>query len=235
MENLELKNFKFEIKAKDNGTFEGYGSVFGNIDSHKDIVEPGAFKKTLKEAGDRVKFLWQHDPWQPIGKPTDMAEDSKGLHVKGVIAPTQLGKDALILMKEGILDELSIGYNTVKEEWDNNTGIRRIKEVKLWEISLVTFASNPLATVTNVKNLQGIERLATALQEEFKAGKMLSDKNKQIVLDAITALQTLVDASEGQKAEPFTNTHIVKKEDQQAVLEIQSIIAEMQKYTKNRG
>lgn len=226
---LETKDFKFEVKATSDNTFEGYASIFGNVDSHKDIVDPGAFKKTLQEGANRVKMLWQHDPWQPIGKPTDMVEDSKGLHVKGKIAPTQLGKDALILMKEGVLDELSIGYNTIKEEWDNETGIRRIKEVKLWEFSLVTFASNEKATITGVKSGQGIERLIFALNEEMKAGQMLSGKNKDLLLKAIESLQALIDASEGKNLEPSIITQKAQEDEQKAVLEISKMIAEMRK------
>jgi hypothetical protein len=233
MSNLETKDFSFEVKAGNDFVFEGYASVFNNIDSHRDYITPGAFTKTIQES-KRVKVLWQHDPYQPIGKPIVMSEDSKGLYVKAQISQTEQGKEAFQLIKDGVIDELSIGFNTVKSDWDNEKNARAIKEIRLWEFSPVTFASNELANITGAKNQFSLERLTHLLNEEFKAGQMLSAKNKELVLKAIESLQALVSASEG-KGEPFHNTHIVKKEDEQAVLEIQNIIVEMQKYTKNRG
>jgi uncharacterized protein len=194
----EIKSFNFEVKASADNTFEGYASVFDNVDSYRDVVEKGAFNKTIQES-KRVKILWQHDPMFPIGKPLAMSEDSKGLHVKGKISETDLGKNALILMKDGVIDELSIGFNTVKDEWDKKGNVRRIKEVKLWEFSLVTFAANEAATITGVKNVEG---LLFNLNNELKAGKVLSDKNKSLVVNAIEALQALLSTTEGKGGEP---------------------------------
>jgi hypothetical protein len=227
LKDYQVKSFNFEVKATSDNTFEGYASVFDNIDGHRDIVEKGAFSKTIQES-KRVKILWQHDPFQPIGKPLVMSEDSKGLHVKGQIANTQLGKDALILMKDGVIDELSIGFNTIKDDWDSKAQVRRIKEVKLWEFSLVTFAANELATINAVKNRgQGIEGLLFNLNEELKAGKVLSDKNKSLVTNAIDALQALLSATEGKSVEPPGAGTQPTEDEQKAAEDIMSILNQM--------
>ena len=186
MKDILYKSCFTEIKADlEENMFEGYGSFFGNVDSHKDIVEKGAFKKTINENKDRIKILWQHDTWQPIGKPVHMEEDSKGLYVKAKIAQTETGKEAMILMKEGIVNELSIGFSVIKDEWDRDTNIRKLKEIKLYEISAVTFASNPKATITGVKHEQ-----FEMLLDELKQGKFIADKDK--IKQAIKALEALL-------------------------------------------
>lgn len=146
--------FPCEIKATDDdeGTFEGYGSVFGNVDSYNDVVEKGAFKESLKNIG-LPAMLWQHNPDHPIGVYSEVYEDKKGLHVKGQInLDVQQGKEAYSLLKQGALKGLSIGYRSVKREYDENEGIMRLKQVDLYEVSIVTFAANTLAGVDSVKS-----------------------------------------------------------------------------------
>lgn len=159
--NIELKTFQFELKAVDDaqGIIEGYGSVFNNVDHGKDRVMPGAFKRTIQNAKQRsqksgkpvlFKMLWQHDPEKPIGVWTDAKEDDHGLQIKGQInLQTQLGREAYELIKQGAVDELSIGYDTIDSDYDKS--IRNLKELRLWEISPVTFAMNDQALVTGVK------------------------------------------------------------------------------------
>lgn len=150
---MERKTVKFEVKDVDEeaGTFEGYAATFSKRpDSYGDIIEPGAFAKTLKEAGKRVKILWNHHVLEPIGKPTEMAEDDKGLLVKGKLSlGVQRAREVLSLMKDGVITEMSIGYDTLKESWQN--GIRHLQEVRLWDVSPVTFAANPDAVIVSVK------------------------------------------------------------------------------------
>jgi hypothetical protein len=82
---LATKSIALDLKAVgDDGTFEGYGSVFGVVDSYREVVEPGAFMASLaKRKAKGIKLLWQHDASQPIGVWDDLAEDSKGLWGKG--------------------------------------------------------------------------------------------------------------------------------------------------------
>ena len=181
---METKAFPFEMKADlNNGEFEGHCSVFGNIDSYNDVVCHGAFTKTINENKNRIKILWQHDIYEPIGKPVEIYEDSKGLYVKGKISMTDVGQKAMILMRDGVITEMSIGYDTVKYDLDKLTGIRNLREVKLWEFSCVTFAANSAATIQNVKR--------NKILDELKVGRMISNANRskiQTVIDALVAL-----------------------------------------------
>lgn len=162
---MSYKALPFELKQVDveTGVFEGYAAYFGNVDAWGDVIERGAFTKTLQENGRRVKICYQHNPMWPIGKPLELREDAQGLYVKGKIAPTELGRDVLILMRENVIDELSIGYDAIKEEWRN--GIRYLKEIRLWEISPVTWAANELARITGVKRATQFSDLPLADRE----------------------------------------------------------------------
>lgn len=164
-----------DLKAvADDGTLEGYGSTFGNVDSYGEIVEPGAFTASLVEAkrkGRTIKMLWQHDPEQPIGVWDDIAEDSKGLYVKGRLlreaSPRAL--EAHGLLKEGALDGLSIGYRVNEAKPDKDRpNILRLLKLDLREVSIVTFAANERARVESVKQILAAGDLPTVRQfEEF--------------------------------------------------------------------
>ena len=77
------------------GIIKGYGSYFGNKDSDDDIITKGAYKKTIAENGERVKYLYQHDMMQPIGKMDELYEDEKGLVFVAKVPKTQLGTDVI--------------------------------------------------------------------------------------------------------------------------------------------
>ena len=152
---------KLEIKGvSDAGEFEGHGSVFNVEDSYGDIVVAGAFKRSLDEhraAGTLPAMLWQHDSSQPIGVYTDMKEDGAGLYVKGqILLETRAGKEAHALLKAKAIRGLSIGFVERDSSYDKLTGIRTVKDVDLWEVSLVTFPANRSATVEQVKGANGI-------------------------------------------------------------------------------
>lgn len=159
----------FELKSlKDDGSFEGYGSVFGVKDSYDDIVAPGAFADSLaahKSAGTLPALLWQHRSGEPIGIYTDMSEDSIGLKVAGQLAlKTARGAEAYELLKMKAISGLSIGFATREDSYDRVTGIRTLKRVDLWEVSLVTFPANDAARIQGVKSIETIETLRDAEQ-----------------------------------------------------------------------
>lgn len=144
--------------VSDTGEFDGYGSVFGVKDSYADIVMPGAFQKSLaawQEKGRLPALLWQHDMAEPIGVYTEMREDSTGLYVKGrlLIEDDPLAKRAYAHMKAGSLSGLSIGYILNDYEYDKDKSAFLLKEIDLWEISLVTFPANDEARIADVKSL----------------------------------------------------------------------------------
>ena len=168
---LQGPAFQLDVKALDStdqpGTFEGYGSVFGNKDRDGDIVSKGSFTASLKER--MPAFLWQHNPTVPLGVFDEVREDAKGLYVKGRFLLEGKGKEAYDLMKMGALNSFSIGYITRKSSQDRATGTRTITKADLWEISLVTFPSNELAQVTGIKSsdkITTIRDLEAALRDE---------------------------------------------------------------------
>jgi uncharacterized protein len=188
-----FRSSAFELKDLDEktGQFTGYASVFGNVDSYRDVIEQGAFRKTLDENGHRVKVLWQHDPYTPIGRPLKMLEDDRGLYVEAKVSETSIGKDALILLRDGVINELSIGYSAVKETWDSEAKVRRLPEVKLWEFSPVTWAANDLALIAGVKALDELDPSLLLLGDamrEVKAGRVLSAANRKLVSEALDAI-----------------------------------------------
>lgn len=170
----ELKKlvFESEIKAESNkGIFTGYGSIFGNEDQGNDIMQKGAFTKSLvNRPVSKVKMLYQHKTDEPIGVFTEIYEDSKGLFVKGQLAMgTQRGREAYELLKMGALDGMSIGFRADPEKQgynENKRGVRTLKEVDLMEISLVTFPMNESALIETVKgNAKNIREWEKILRE----------------------------------------------------------------------
>ena len=170
----ELKKivFESEIKAENNkGIFTGYGSIFGNEDQGNDIMQKGAFTKSLvNRPVSKVKMLYQHKTDEPIGVFTEIYEDNKGLFVKGQLAMgTQKGREAYELLKMGALDGMSIGFRADPEKQgynENKRGVRTLKEVDLMEISLVTFPMNESALIETVKgNAKNIREWEKILRE----------------------------------------------------------------------
>jgi len=143
-----------EISAQ--GEFEGYASTFNNVDRGQDMMMPGAFANSLrKRPAGKVKMLLQHDTRRPCGVWTAMEEDGRGLKVKGqLLLSIQDGRETYELMRAGALDAMSIGYRTLTEEYDRQAGVRKLKEVDLMEVSIVTFPMNERATVSGLKTTE---------------------------------------------------------------------------------
>ncbi len=198
---MEKKAFRFEFVKQVNeaGEFEGYLSTWDR-DTGNDRILPGAFKRTIgswQAKGRPLPMLFNHSPMEPIGGYPMMAEDSKGLGVKGQLdLNVQRAKEVHSLMKMRVLAEQSIGYDIPKggmiycqpsadeETWPG----RDINEIKLYEGSPVVWAMNEGATIDNVKALRD-------LTEELKSGRYLTSKGRERVTDAIRALTALLDAA----------------------------------------
>ena len=155
------------------GRFAGYASVFGQLDDGGDIVMPGAFRKSLGLRGrHRVKMLFQHDPKEPVGTWDAIREDDRGLWVEGRLVSEVPRADALRrLIARGAVDGLSIGFRTVKATRANAGGHRRLWEVDLWEISIVTFPMMDLARIVPGKLPARNARLERSLQAAMSAFK----------------------------------------------------------------
>ena len=149
----------FEIKSiSDSGAFTGYGSVFGVKDSYSDIVIKGAFTNSLnqwKEKGRLPALLWQHKMDEPIGYYTKMVEDDNGLYVEGqlLIDDDPLAKRAYAHMRAKSLSGLSIGYVLNDYDYDSEKGAFILRDIDLWEVSVVTFPANDEARIDNVKSI----------------------------------------------------------------------------------
>jgi Escherichia/Staphylococcus phage prohead protease len=155
LKNLEHGHARLDVKSvAEDGTFSGYASLFGVTDLGRDIVQRGAFTKSLKQRpAARVKMLREHDQSEPIGVWSSIAEDATGLAVSGkLVLDTVKGKETHALLKAGALDGLSIGYRTKSSRLDKARGTRLLDEVELHEISVVTFPMLPSATVHAVKS-----------------------------------------------------------------------------------
>jgi uncharacterized protein len=172
----EYKSLSFEVKQddiKEDGTFSGYGSISDkNPDSYSDLIAKGAFKKTLLSGGRNgfsIPLLFNHDPSKIAGVWLSLAEDEKGLWVEGKLAiKNTLGKDLYELMLIGAKLGMSIGYDVVDSENDKKNNVRVIKELNLWEVSLVVFPAKTSAFVTNVKSIedaQTVREIEDALRE----------------------------------------------------------------------
>lgn len=178
---IKTKDFDLILDTKslkDDGTFEGHGSIFGNVDSYGEKVMPGAFKETLK-ASASVVMLWNHDRHEPIGHWEGLKEDSKGLFGKGVFnLDVQRAKEIYSLVKSGAIRGLSIGYRLLKWENDpNDPNITLLTEIQLKEISPVTFPANTAATITAVKGMG--EGFAEALREGKFSLKEIEDRLRE--------------------------------------------------------
>jgi hypothetical protein len=149
------------------GTFSGYASLFGVADLGRDVMMPGAFAASLARRGPSgIRMLWQHDPAEPVGRWLSIAEDARGLHVRGQLnLAVRRARELAALIADGAVDGLSIGFRTEKARPER--GLRRLLEVDLWEISLVTFPMLPGAHVDgkSAPALPGREReLARAIR-----------------------------------------------------------------------
>jgi HK97 family phage prohead protease len=176
---LERKTVAFELKAvgDDGGWFEGYAAVFNNIDWWGDIIAPGAFQDTLPQFLKEGFVGGLNHGWSdPIGKPLEASEDQRGLFVKGSIEETAHGKDCRVLIKEGVVKKMSIGFlakdrsyletaEEVEKYWQSvgytpseedralsKCGARLLTKVRLYEFSPVTLPANGRADITDAKS-----------------------------------------------------------------------------------
>jgi uncharacterized protein len=177
------RDFRLEIKADDvaeNGTFKGYGSVFGVVDSYREIVDPGAFAESLAEIkakGRQVPVLWQHQSTQPIGGYTSLYEDATGLYVEGEldIEDDPVAKTAWTKLKKGRVTGLSIGFYVREDSYDRVERVTHLKKLDLLEVSLVTFPACDPARVESVKAGQ-------IVRQAFSEGRLPSMQDLEAYL-----------------------------------------------------
>jgi Escherichia/Staphylococcus phage prohead protease len=173
--------FALTKAVDDEGTFDGYASTFGNVDLQGDVVLPGAFTETLKKTAGKVPILMAHNSAEIVGFGIEAAEDERGLRVRGQFTPdSDAGRNAAAIARHahkiGHKLGLSMGYRVRKDgaDWDESTGIRKLKAVDLYEYSIAAVPANPRARMTRVKTVREAE---AALRELGLTG----DEARQLI------------------------------------------------------
>jgi hypothetical protein len=234
MANFLVKS-NFELKDADEktGIVTGYAAIFGNIDSDDDMIMPGSFTKTIQERGPesakpRIKHLWQHDSWKPIGIPKILKEDDKGLYFETQFGKDQYSQDKLQQHIDKIITELSIGYNTVKQEIVTDTNDvfqhRKLTEVKLWEYSSVTWGANSLTEVLSAKGedadvMSELNKRLDNLNKALKNGKY-TEESHEVFESEINKIQAIIKTL--KLKEPDLSTH--KDEPSESKIILQTIL-----------
>lgn len=190
------------------GTIEGYGSVFNLVDRGGDVVAPGAFKGSLaawKKKKQAPAMLWQHDSYSPVGVWTDLLEDDVGLKLKGqLVLDVPQASSARALIAAGAVKGLSIGYRTLDYDIDRTTGVRTLKKVELWEISLVTFPMLPEALISGVKGEFDARTFERALR-----GEGLSEREAKLAVSVARKLD-LRDGGQNERAARDGSAELLK-------------------------
>ena len=167
----------------------GYAAKFGNIDLHGDMIMPGAFTKTITERGPQGKneiwFLHNHSSDNPLGKPSVLKEDNYGLYFEAAIIDTEIGEDILKLYENGLINQHSIGFSTIKEtrvEEGNQKPYYQIQEVKLYEFSSVLWGANPETPFLGLKSMdaKGLQDRFDKLYKQLRSGN-LKDETYELI------------------------------------------------------
>lgn len=221
---FKTKDINIEIKANlEKNEIEAYASTWDK-DLGNDTITKGAFAKTIKErfsGGQKrdIKVLWQHDMSAPLGLPIHMEEDSKGLYTVSKISDTPLGQQAMQLARDGVVDKMSIGYDTIQSK-DDGKGGRILSELKLYEYSLVTFPMNEKAGILQAKDMKlteglwdllqkaGVTDIASLVRKTNDRGvKAMSEELLAALNEALASLQAVVDlAAEETGTDTGTST-----------------------------
>lgn len=227
MDNLVYKNIiaKFEVKeiADDFISIEGLASTFGNIDRSGDIIAKGAFSKTLANPERKLKLLNQHKLSEPLGVIDKAIETDEGLFIMARMPKANsVVADLVPLLRMGAISDFSIGFN-IQDSDITPDGNRIIKEIDLFEVSLVTIPANPMARITSVKqedmvSISDVEDIKT--KRDFE--QMLSD-TKLFTRKACVAL-----ASRFKEDEQSESVDLEKKEQRDSVLD-ESVLDELEK------
>ena len=211
---LEHKDFKFDIKGiDDEGKFSGYASTFGNEDLVGDIVQKGAFTKTLLKGAESVQMFYQHDSTKIIGEYTKLVEDEKGLFFEGqlYIKDIQLARETHFLMQKRKIKAVSIGYRIESKSFDGD-GRRLLKQVDLEEISPVTFPANPQASIDQVKSVEDMTE--REFEKSLRDVVGLSQKQAKALMSGGFAAMNRDDSEQEEKSSEW-NESCKKLESQQ--------------------
>ena len=225
MNGLLQKASKFTVKESNDDTrmIKGYASVFGNVDSDMDVINKGAFNRSIKEWGpegmDRIKLVAQHDISRPVARITQLKEDSNGLYMEAKFGTHRDGEDYYAMAKDGIINEFSVGFVPVQKE-ENEKGGYDISQIKLYEVSMVTVAANDEAVVTEVKSANPL-KLVKQVEDKDLAFKL----EKEMLRLMTDAQETSTEAEIGRAAKEISL--------EQEVVEKSNLLGDMLNLYKN--
>jgi HK97 family phage prohead protease len=243
VEALDLEIREAEEDSDDSVEFEGYAirwsdeATIGFFFRFKERFKRGAFKKTIRERGPngngQIKFLRQHNDRQSVAaKILELKEDATGLWFRARTIATGVGRDLAVELREGVVDTLSIGFDVVLEEIDRDSEpvLRTVIEARLYEISAVLWPAYAGATVEAVRALDALdegalEQFASALEAEVREGKVLSQANKERLIEARNRIQQVIDSAGGDD-EPEPDDPLEGESERDATLEVELALRE---------
>ena len=200
---LLYKNLQQGISDVDvkKGIVTGYFSSFDNMDSDGDVIRKGAFTKTIKENFQRVRHLLDHDATKSVGKIQMLQEDSKGLYYESKAGRHTLGRDFLLMVEDGLINEHSIGFVTIKQK--NMGGYNEITEVKLYEgSSLQGWGANEMTPITGMKNFETVSVMMDNIMKAIKNGKYTDETFAKLELQFLQLQKELAELKEESVVTP---------------------------------
>lgn len=225
---MEFKTFNFECKADvSSRTITAYASTWQK-DLVGDQIIQGAFKKTIDERHPKneIKLMYQHR--DILGPILDIYEDAKGLFIRGYISDTSYGNDVIQLVKDKALTQMSIGYDVLEDDLSADGKTRYLKQLRLYEASIVTFGANP---TTSIESLKSIEALQMATM--FKEGRTISNRNLDKIRAAVEHLTELLNAA-GKDDEKNRPDYSTQKNSivPEAFTDLEQVIGDMKAFLK---
>lgn len=238
-EKEQLLKYKDETRSvaefradDDSASISGHAASFLTVDSYLSTFGRSAFRKTLQERGDKVLLLNNHDSSQVLGKTTELRADSKGLRFKAeIVEETTAGSDIMKLIRRGVLDSMSFGFNAIKDRSGTQddkidlTGtpkgtraedIRFIEEVRLKEVSVVPFPSNPRANISSFRS-EDADELMEEILESIRSVELTSEQIEYITTE-IRSLASTNDS--GEPPSTLTDEARRQKESDDLLIEL---------------
>ncbi len=215
---MVTKGYDIGFKDADlrQGIVSGYFAMFGNKDLDGDIIERGAFAKTIQERGPNgkqlIKYLLDHDKTKVVAKITDLYEDEKGLYYEAKIGSHSLGQDFMKMIESEIVNQHSFGFRIIKEQYDQLSKANRIKEVFMYEGSAVQFlGANPETTFIGLKSANDAIQYLDNLEKFIKT----TDCTDETIIMLENKFKSL-----SELLKPSNDTPIIQEADEKQIKEI---------------
>lgn len=202
MEEIERRSFRVEelravVAGDESPKISGYAAVFNKLSEDlggfQEKIAPGAFAKSLLKAD--VRALWNHDPNYPLGRSKagtlTLAEDQTGLQFAIDPPDTQYARDLITSMKRGDVDQMSFGFRTIKDQWEENGNkvTRTLLEVDLYDVSPVTYPAYPQTSAQVRSAFESFttvsQEAADGAEEEAKSKVRLANRKRKLEIESI--------------------------------------------------